>query len=430
MTKVSTSTVHSGFVNICLPFSVSGRDSALGDPDRMVGFKRIYYPCSFLLKHIRNIFVEHALCYERDSELSFFVPTGKRGAQTYKKIEGFKFQVYFFKSGTGIAAVKIDVGGYTASEAEDLLAELKKVTASAPEDGDDHPTLYDLVRSELSALDGSVSFFDHLTEGSILRSDSFASLLISTDGDGEEATEVAERLSAGYNSAFAPDRGDSLYELYRPTDEIVWAFSSRGTAVVATLERSGARSASERFFTTKWLSNVQDGYFVAFLLALHQKYASFALLNAVDMEDEGQKGRKTQKMLVDFKTAYVFKILSCEPFYQNVYMKMREVMNIEDIIEDLNDELSCQTEYSEIENNRRTGAAGFIISAVCGASVLIDTLAFATGFGFAFNRPFTPAGIITYGAVILECCLFALGVAFQLKGRLGKKKKAKKSLKK
>ena len=138
------------------------------------------------------------------------------------------------------------------------------------------------------------------------------------------------------------------------------------------------------------------------MMILHQKYAIYNYLNTVASDTDNSFIKLNQESLIDFNSKYVFTIVSDEDFIQNVYLREKDAIDIDEVYTDLLDELKRMFEYSQLKSeeineirNNKLNIISVIISILCSITIIFDTI-----------NMFTVKGIWCILIVALEVLLF------------------------
>ena len=410
-------------------------ETVFADSMQEKGWIKVEMQGDFLLKHINTSFNENVVCYSKQIEnVSFSVPV--ENPLDKSLVEDFNFtvsemSVYCFDTGVGIATLHIP---YDASVAEHDIVNVCSALRCSVEHSvknfgraviqdEDETYLASFAGNCLTEIFGtSFSMFAHSNDNSQRRIDMFSAALC----DGETSCNdicACDRLC--YRLANTIDDRDINLPVreeyfYRQQEYIRWGFSKRGCAVVANLT---GEVNSDRFLTNRWFSSVQSNYFYLYIMVLHQKYAIYNYLNTVAADNEKKYVREHQEQLIDFNAKYVFSIVSDEYFIQRVYRRMKKENDVDDVYLDLQDELKRLFEYSQMKNeesneikNDRLNIISVLISVLCFAPVVMDTLSImeshGCSVGLGTKKELMCSGIIlAEGIVFIALLIYVLAVS-------------------
>jgi len=393
------------------------------------GWSKTEVQGDFLLKHINTSFNKNVVCFSKyfdgiNFSLCMNDPTKQNVCNNYEFIIS-EFHVFCFDTGVGIFSMHIP---YDTDIEEDTLVNTCSVLRCCaehqkPENGrsvscDGLETyLSTLAQEELSSLLGnSFLLFDHFNDNSLRRIDMFSAVLCdkkTEDDDLKPFDMLCYRLANAYDNR---DKSLVLHEkdFYRQHDDYTrWSFSKRGCSVVANLT---GIELTDTFLENRWFFSVRSNYFYLYLMVLHQKYAIYNYLNRVAADTQKVYLKFNQEALIEFNSKYIFSIVSDEQFIQSTYLRMKEVNNVDEVYSDLEDELKRLFEYSQLKNdevnevrNNKLNIISLIISVLCSASIILDTLNMFSMHGFSFG--FSSRGDMLCTCVItLECLLFIAGL--------------------
>ncbi len=354
---------------------------------------------NFLLKHINTSFKENVVCFFKNLEnMSFSVPAGN--PQIPESINYYEFcvtqiNVYCFGTGTGIVSLYIPYDNGTDEATILNVSSALRCSVDHTDgtpcrciiQGENETYLGTIAENELCSLFGDAAvMFNHLNSGSVRRIDMFSAVLCERDTNEtpRDFDTLCYRLANTYDTR-AEKFNFRKNEFCKPHDYTRWAFSQRGCAVVANLT---GNDSNDIFLNTKWFLSIKSNYFFLYLMVLHQKYAIYNYLNEVASDADKIFIKSNQEALIDFNSKYIFTIVSDEYFIQNVYMRMKQENNVDEVYTDLLDELKRLFEYSQLKaeedneiRNNKLNAVSVVLSLFCSASVIIDTFNLLWGNG-------------------------------------------------
>lgn len=382
----------------------------------------------FLLKHINTSFNENVVGYSKlCGNVCFCVPV--ENPLDKSLVENFNFtvsemSVYCFDTGVGIATLHIP---YDSSVEDHELVNvcsalrcsvehsLKNFGRAVVRDGNE-TYLGNFVGENLTEIFGaSFSMFAHSNDNSQRRIDMFTAALCEKDTSCNDMCSCDRLCYRLANTIDDRDKNLSVAEehLYRQQEYIRWGFSKRGCGVVANLT---GEVNSDGFLENRWFASLQSNYFYLYIMVLHQKYAIYNYLNTVAADNEKKLVRVHQERLIDFNAKYVFSIVSDEFFIQRVYRRMKKENDVDDVYLDLQDELKRLFEYSKMKSeesnevkNDRLNIISVLISILCFAPVVMDTLnimeSHGCSVGFGTKKELMCSGIIFAEAVVFIALL-------------------------
>ena len=357
-----------------------------------------------------------------------------------------RVNLFCFDTGNGFAVIKIIFdSGYSKKDLMDLCSLLrcsdrKNTNAKIfPDKNTDNATsVIELAMSFASEIAGeNCVAYQHLSENALQRVDIFSAVLLDENKDGYDEVVSHDTfcymLSNAYDtrSINLPVSDDNFV---RPHDYIRWAVSKRCISVVANLTNE---FNTDRHLKGRWFESVENNYLSAYIVVLHQKYATYNYLYKLAEDIDGSNERINRKTLIDFNSKYVFSVVSDEYFIQNIFCRLKKEQNVNEIYKDLEDELQRLFEYSEVskeENsavrNNKFTVLSLIISVLCSVSIIFDTVEILSKydcrFGFSCTKDILLTSATIAEIVFLVCCLIYIASANRIKKRVKSRKKIKK----
>lgn len=375
------------------------------------GWEKSEIQGSFLLKHINTSFEKNAISFKKQYEnCSCEVIMNSPTDETVIKKYPFSISevyVYCFDTGVGIFTFHIPYENDT--EDETIINVCSSLRCSAKHEGSyggvpinkngEQTYLSCIADSELSALLGSTyTLFDNFNANSMKRVDMFSAVLCDADTNEIKFDKNCYLLA---NTLDTRDTEISLTDniFYRPQKYTRWSFSKRGCCVVSNLT---GMAKTDSFLSCNWFNSIQTNYFYTYMMILHQKYAIYNYLNTVASDTNNNFIKFNQESLIDFNSKYVFTIVSDEDFIQNVYLRVKDAVDIDEVYTDLLDELKRMFEYSQLKSeesneirNNKLNIISVIISILCSITIIFDTI-----------NMFKVKGILCMTIVALEVLLF------------------------
>ncbi|MBQ7039674.1 MAG: hypothetical protein IJN39_03815 [Clostridia bacterium] len=428
--------VKRAFLRANIPFTVNTDIVFSPDfPDTVKehGWAKCDISGDMLLKHINTSFNENAICFSKQLDnINFSIPCGEALSYDFSVTE---IHVHCFETGVGIVSLHIPYDSDVDDSVIVNTCSILRCSAKHEEAYKGRSILRNgketylscLAEEELSTLFGnSFVLFEHLNENSMRRIDMFSAALCDNEclsSDSKCCDKLCYRLANTYDDR---DKDITLNEsdFYRQQEYTRWSFSKRGCAVVANLT---GLDITDNFLKDRWFFSVQSNYIYLYLMVLHQKYAIYSYLNTVAADSERKFVKANQESLIEFNSKYIFSIVSDEHFLQKVYLRMKNVNNVDEVYSDLLDELKRLFEYSQLKSdennetrNTRLNILSVIISVLCSCSVIFDTLSIFSENGYHLGFD-THKNLICTGFFALELVFFF--VCFIFVFIINKKKK-------
>lgn len=377
----------------------------------------------FLLKHINDTFEHNVNAFAKPCNKELLVPI-KAENQTPSRtcrIRISEAQIYCFETGIGICTLHIPFGGGT--DAEDIADECSLLYRSVEDsdccvlDSDSATHLSCIAESLLLTLfqdTACYTLFGTVGENDRKRINMFSCVQFGHD----PAAKPQTYHQYSYQLANAYDNRDKHFnvsekDLYFQHSYICWSFSTRGCAAISHL--TGVKE-NDDFLNNRWFISAQTNYFYLYIMALHQKFATYNYLSIIANDKEMERLEVNQKALLDFNSKYIFSIVSDEQFIQDVHLRFKVATNVDDAYVELLDQLKKMFDYTQFKaaesaekKNQRLNLISLLISVVCSVSVILDTISLfvssnaAFGFGNGRNALFT-------GVLSLEVLLFVAGI--------------------
>ena len=342
----------------------------------------------FLLKHINTTFEKNVVALRKQCDgLTFTLPFCDTSEGTETKTYLFEISemdIFCFSTGIGIISMYIP---YTDAEANALVNTCSVLRCCAqhkdPSQGrcvyknDEETYLSVLAENELDLIFGKdCSLFNHFNENTLRRIDMFSAVLLDENENQDEYDKICYRLANAFDNR-DKDIKINPKDFYRQQEYTRWSFSKRGCSAVANLT---GLNITDSFLENRWFVSVNTNYFYLYIMVLHQKYAIYNYLNEVAIDSDKNYVKLNQESLIEFNSKYIFSIVSDEHFIQSVYLRMKEVNNVDEVYEDLQDELKRLFEYSQLENdkntemrNSRLNIISIFISILCSVPIIFET---------------------------------------------------------
>jgi len=196
------------------------------------------------------------------------------------------------------------------------------------------------------------------------------------------------RLRRSYCSAFeysadkVSDGGGKYDFIYSPSKYDEWG-GSQEAFVNINYERDYSKEDKESGADPNWFlkkykyGNLLKDYHFEYLMILNQRFAAIKYIERIielGVEDSKEL-RELNRKIINLKTVFSLRVISSDMLHQNVYNKMFEMMDIDNLLQDLQDN-EQQIELLQKEKGeqlgRRTGAMLGVLSVLAIFSALID----------------------------------------------------------
>ena len=372
----------------------------------------------FLLKHINISFINNATCLLKKCNKNLQVPVKNFTKNTVSNcdIAISEVQVYLFDTGIGFCSLHIPYDNVNEDTVSDICSILySSVTGTLNIFENGTSTYLDCIANEvLGELNISAcKLFGTANENALKRINMFSCVLLDSeknDADCNCFNSYCYQLANTYdnrnkNFDFNPQ------DLYYQHNYVRWGFSTRGCSAVANLT---GNEFTDNFLRERWFYSISTNYYYLYLMVLHEKFATHNFLNIITDDPDMHHFKINQKMLIDFNSKYIFKIVSDEKFIQDIFLRFKEATNADDAYIELTEQLKKMFDHAEynsdkeIENkNQSLNLISIIISIVCSLSVIFDTMSLFYSRGLSLGFDSTKNALFTSG-VILEIVLFII----------------------
>lgn len=195
-----------------------------------------------------------------------------------------------------------------------------------------------------------------------------------------------------YNRRFlyTPNADLDKKENFQNTDDIIWGVTPEASVCLTCPEKGNGR-----FLQKVFRKNFQSEYLFMYVILLHQKYVLYMLLTELGIGQNND--RKTleqyQENLYEFKTDFVFSVITEVPQYQNLYDYMVRASALDQLYQDVQEplislgEIRRQAEEKEqAKRDSNTNHALILLSVLSFFSVMADSSGFVDAI-FALLLP-------------------------------------------
>ena len=318
----------------------------------------------------------------------------------------------FFSTCIGFLELTVGYGKMTLDEIVGFASKFK--SATKPKDGvlpQGRMRLYDWATSVLPVR--ALPFF---TGNARFKYDCHTFHMLKAPKETEEGalTTYLHLLRRNYDRRFAEgenDCGDFDME-YTPYSYDRWAGSQEGFVnLVSQTDEEGASYFIEKY---KYLQLNTDYRFL-YLLLLNQRYTAIhyiARIAAADMRSQKEIDTLNER-IVELKTQFSFRVISNDKIYQNIYSRLYEILDIDDLLKDLQDneaQLTVLQNAGAARSDKMASKFLFGISLLSIFSALID----ATGY---FEKFSALGGAAVYLSLFCTCAIVGLCIAWIFFGK-------------
>ncbi|MBQ8636826.1 MAG: hypothetical protein IJ423_02380 [Clostridia bacterium] len=192
-------------------------------------------------------------------------------------------------------------------------------------------------------------------------------------------------LSWSYNHSFEKanfDEENHFEMTYSPYYYDNWGGSQNGLVNITY----DIEDETTNYFINTYKPNLLDlDYRFMYLILLNQRYCAIEYISRIsDWENtHGDELRKLNKKIVTLRTSFSFRVISDDKIFQNVYLKMYKILEIESLLADIRDNEEMM-EVLRNEANMRvekiTNKVLFVISFLSIFSALIDAAGYFDRF--------------------------------------------------
>lgn len=317
-----------------------------------------------------------------------------------------------FGTGVGFLELFVTYGeGMTVEDIENFAYKFKK--AAKPDDsryayGDGKPSLDTAVKALLpdcaEAFFGSTASFKRECY-------CFHMVKVPRDYDANSFENALLLLRRNYNTMFVRENRteSSKYEMrYAP-----YAYDQWGGSQVAlvNLVRECGHEKSDYFLNELKPARLLADCRYMYLLLLNQRFSAIRYIDEIAESDVlgTKQAERLNGRIVNLKTAYSFRVISDDLIYQNVYSRMYQLLDIDNLLADIQDneeQLALLQSSHTAKNERMASKFLFGISLLSLFSALID----AAGYFERFPRLQGFATGLSIGSVslIVLLCVFWL----------------------
>jgi len=185
-----------------------------------------------------------------------------------------------------------------------------------------------------------------------------------------------------YNRRFLYSRNEELdrKEIFQNTDDIIWGVTPEASVCLTCPDKGNAK-----FIRKVFLKNFQSEYLFMHVILLHQKYVLYMLLTelGIGQNNDRETLEKYQEDLSEFKTDFVFSVITEVPQYQNLYDYMVRASALERLYQDVQEPLISLGEIRrKAEEKEQAKRDSNINNALLLLSILSFFSVMADSYGF------------------------------------------------
>lgn len=144
-------------------------------------------------------------------------------------------------------------------------------------------------------------------------------------------------LRRGYKTSYMDNSSvneSQVDGIYTPYSYIRWSFCQEG---LVCLYSDTNNHETNEFLSHVFKTNLKREYLYIYILLLHQRELLLSFLEQLvqPAQNEYSKLKEVKEQLILSKTRYTYNVISNEMTYQNIYLKIGEVLAINSLFEDL-----------------------------------------------------------------------------------------------
>ncbi len=315
---------------------------------------------SFYLRYIDKIFDSsiYSDCFVLQSTLSLEIELDEN-----IKLDANYARVFSFDTDVSFMELQFPYDFNTLDDVANISSMLR-ITNRPLKCNGEKTTLNGIAEKLIAPFD-KISFFDHLGDNGLTRSELFASVIL---GSAEENLDASVyKIASGLNSAYTGETDGG--EFYSNFPHIRWAVSDRGICNVAMLK---GNAKDDDFIKTEWFRNTNQRYIVWYILILHQKYFLYQCMNDIAKKSSSDTLKHFRESIMSFNTKYRFSKISEESSHQTLYEITSRVKELDDLFKDIDEKVNRIEQHRELKSDKNTSHAMTIISILCALSAFKD----------------------------------------------------------
>lgn len=193
-----------------------------------------------------------------------------------------------------------------------------------------------------------------------------------------------ELLKRSYSTDFQPGQTEqSRYDMtYTPYAYDLWG-GSQEALVNLCCEPENERT--KNFINRYKHSQLMKDYHFCYLLLLNQRFSMIHYIQKIAEVDKptAKQMRQINEAVVKLKTGYAFRVVSDDMLYQNVYSRMYEILDVDNLLADVQDseaQLAMVRDIRALQAEKDTSRILFAISILSLFSALIDAAGYFDRF--------------------------------------------------
>lgn len=297
-----------------------------------------------------------------------------------------ELRVSFFSTCIGFVEITVGYGDMPLSDIVTFVSKFKSTTR--PKDDDlpkERYRVYETVCRLLPA--DAVPFF---TGGALFKYNAHCFHMIKTEKDAyspEEYATYLRLLRRNYGMQFAAEEVDEGGEFdmeYTPYAYDRWGGSQEG--FVNIVSKTGDTPV-DYFIDNYKYDHLNLDYRFLYLLLLNQRYTAIHYIDRI-AEADMNSSRAIDRLnvqIVELKTQFSFRVISNDKIYQNIYLRLYNILDIDNLLKDLQDneaQIAVLRDASAARSDKMASKFLFGLSLLSVFSALID----ATGYFEKFSR--------------------------------------------
>lgn len=221
-----------------------------------------------------------------------------------------------------------------------------------------------------------------------------------------ELDRKLELLKHSYSSTFSGYLSDDgMYDMtYKPYSYDMWAGSQEG---LVNIVMNGANDTSDYYIREFKYKHLTIDYRFLYLMLLNQRFASIKYIQHISEGNNltSKALDELRKNIIRLKTEFSFKVVSNDPIFQNVYSKMYNVLEIDNLLVDIRENEEQVAFYhgmSSAKRERTTGKLLAGLSLLSLFSALIDASSYFDRFP-KITAISTILSLVCVSAIVVLC---------------------------
>lgn len=288
-----------------------------------------------------------------------------------EKVSVSDIRVSVFGTGIAFAELQVSYNGLTPDEICDFVYTFKKIYKH--DDIDEGKKSFLGIISEALPKDSVPFFYNSVNHGKNAFKNEcigFHTLRFFEDEINDiELKELLFRLRRGYGTRFKYEECQGQYDFeYNPSTFDFWSGSQEGLVNIIRVNEGNI------FYDKyKYLQFIRDYRFM-YLMLLNQRFSAIRYIEEVATGDFDTI-RDVNERIVRLKTVYSFRVVSNDFIYQNLYIRIYRLLDIDNILDDLSEneqQVEMYRAKSHEKAEKQTNKLLIAISFLSVFSFLID----------------------------------------------------------